>query len=156
METTFEAKRDTNGRFLSKPEGVMQYSITKDNAREMARKRWEKYQQAAADAVTEEMGSIVPGVTTPQAAWGVLNARLATQIMDSNKPRGNDLDILGQNMGAKPNAYERTEVENSGAAASVAILSAAADVLSALRDVIRPADVIDGKVTDTRNGEETK
>jgi hypothetical protein len=32
--------------------------------------------------------------------------------MDSDKPRGRDLDSLGQNIGAKPNAFERSDTEN--------------------------------------------
>jgi hypothetical protein len=152
----FEADRDKNGHFTSKPDAIMQYSFTSANAADMARRRWEKYREAAADAVAEEMGTIVPGVTTPESAWGVLNARLATQIMDSDKPRGGDLTDLGRNMGAIPNAYERTEKENSytpPSAAHAALELVAGTFATIMRDVLQLHEqrepVIDGSVTET-------
>ena len=75
-------------------------AITPENASAYNRARQEKFKQAAADRIQQEIGAIEPGITTPFAAWGVLNSRLAVQIMDSDKPRGKDLEILGRNMGA--------------------------------------------------------
>ena len=129
----------------------MQYSFTSDNASAMARRRWEKFREAAADAVTKELGSIAPNAVTPEAAWGVLNARLALQIMDSDKPRGKDMDSLGRNMGAIPNAYERSEQENSGgpdAGAIAALNHGTAQILAGVwSDVMQlheGANTIDG------------
>jgi hypothetical protein len=137
----FQAERGEGGRFLTKPKGLEKYAITSENAADMARRRWQKYREAAADAVTEEMGSIVPGITTPEQAWGVLNARLASQIMDSDKPRGDDLMQLGRNMGAMPNAYERTEMENQPSGADMA--SAAMQLAAILRDALSGREIID-------------
>jgi hypothetical protein len=144
----FEAERGPGGRFLTKPKGIEQYAITKENAAEMAKRRWEKYREAAADAVVEEMGAILPGISTPEQAWGVLNARLASQIMDSNKPRGDDLMQLGRNMGAIPNAHERSEMENQSA--PVGLASAVSELAAILRAAIAPEqrEIIDGKVSE--------
>ena len=90
--------RDANGHFVERHPQTQ--PITVENTHEYARLRAEKYRQAAADAVQDEIASIQSGVGTPFAAWGVLNGRLAVQIMDSDKPRGKDLEILGRNMGA--------------------------------------------------------
>lgn len=154
----FQAERGAGGRFLTKPKGIEQHAFTKENAAEMSKKRWQKFREAAADAVAAEMGSITPGVTTPQQAWGVLNARLAAQIMDSEKPRGSDLVDLGRNMGAIPNAYERTELENPSGGSLDGTSDAVMQLIGILRDVLqdkaRRPDVIDGSatnVTDTRN-----
>jgi hypothetical protein len=146
----FEAERGDDGKFLTKPKGIEQYAITSENASEMAKKRWQKFREAAADAVTKEIGSIAPDATTPEAAWGVLNARLAVQIMDSEKPRGRDLDSLGQNIGAKPNVSERSGEENPVPAAASAFGSELArQFMAIIGDVMQAkqqppaADVID-------------
>jgi hypothetical protein len=143
--------RNSKGHWLEKPEAAKPYSITSENAAEMARKRWEKYREAAADAVVERIKTVAPNATTPEAAWGVLNARLAVQIMKSDKPRGRDLDSLGQNIGARPNDYERSEPEkNSGDAGIWVASTALTELLGILRDVIQPREIIEGKVNDTR------
>jgi hypothetical protein len=138
--------RDERGKWLEKPEAAMPYSITKDNASEMAKKRWAKFREAAADAVTERIKTVVPDATTPEAAWGVLNARLAVQIMKSEKPRGRDLDSLGQNIGAKPNAYERSDVENPSPGPDLA--SAAMQLAAILRDALSGREIIDSPAID--------
>jgi hypothetical protein len=76
------------------------------------------------------------------------------QIMKSDKPRGDDLAVLGRNMGAIPNAYERSEMENRAVDGPGLPGSAIAELIGILRDVIGPRDVINGtatNVTDTRN-----
>lgn len=153
----FKAERGPGGRFLTKPKGIEQYAITKENAAEMARKRWRKYQEAAADAVLDEVGSIAPGITTPEQAWGVLNARLAVQILESEKPRGDDLAVLGRNMGAIPNAHERNEMENSPAGSLAGAGEALTAILGILRDAMQPArDVIDGTATTVNQDTNTR
>jgi hypothetical protein len=117
----FQAERGKGGRFLTKPKGLEKFAITSENAADMARRRWQKYREAAADAVTEEMGSIVPGITTPEQAWGVLNARLA-------------------------NAYERTEMENQPSGADMA--SAAMQLAAILRDALSGREIIDSPAID--------
>lgn len=79
------------------------------NAADMARRRWDKYRREAAAAVVAEAKSSLPSVTSPGHAWGALNARLFSQIMDSDKPRGDDVEALGRNIGAIPRAHEIRE-----------------------------------------------
>jgi hypothetical protein len=146
--------RNNKGHWLEKPQSAMAHAFNSETAAAASRKRWKKYREAAADAIVEKMGTAVPGVTTPEAAWGVLNARLAVQIMKSDKPRGDDLAVLGRNMGAIPNAYERSEMENRAVDGPGLPGSAIAELIGILRDVIGPRDVINGtatNVTDTRN-----
>ena len=94
------AIRDNNGRLLKVHPKAEDSMITPATASEYHRLNRIKYQEAAANAVTDEVAAIQSNVGTPFAAWGVLNGRLAVQIMDSDKPRGKDLEILGRNMGA--------------------------------------------------------
>lgn len=146
--------RNEKGHWLEKPQSAMPYAFNSETAVAASRKRWEKYREAAANAVVEKMGTAVPGVTTPESAWGVLNARLAVQIMKSDKPRGDDLAVLGRNMGAIPNAYERSEMENPSRATLADAGAAVVELLAILRQALEPREVIDGRVTDandTRN-----
>jgi len=106
--------------------------ITPENARDRALARWKKYRQAAADAVTKEIASIAPGANTPFAAWGVLNARTAAAIMDSDKPRGRDLEYIGRNMGAISSPDDAEQAQNS-------VNAGAIEIMEALRDVLRAA-----------------
>lgn len=92
--------RDERGYFVERHPATENHMITSENASDYVRLRVEKYRQAAADAVLAEIGSAHPGVNTPEAAWGVLNGKLAVQIIDSEKPRGRDLEYLGRNIGA--------------------------------------------------------
>lgn len=124
------AIRDQNGRMIEAMDTPM--PITRDNARQLRALRYQKYQEAAADAVHQELASISPMANTPFAAWGVLNARMAQQIMDSNIPRGFDLRILGEHMGA----YQRDkelETEQNDPVGSAADL---VDAIKALLDVV--------------------
>lgn len=100
------------------------HDITAENSREYSRKRWEKYQAAAASAVAAELGSANPGANTPFAAWGVLNARTAVAIMDSDKPRGRDLEYIGRNMGAIPTILDRESDESQDNDSTLAALGA--------------------------------
>ena len=86
--------------------------ITSENARTLAQTRWKKYQQAAADALTEELGSVSPGSATPFSVWGLLVADQATKLIDYQKPRVKELQHLGQIIGAVAGPNE------AGAAAS--------------------------------------
>lgn len=99
-------------------------------AREAAHKRWEKYRRDAADAVAKEAGSIMPGSSTPGAAWGILNARLYQQIMDSDKPRGGDVEILGRNIGALPRLTDAGTAQPQSVTNVLAISDTAARALA--------------------------
>lgn len=122
--------RDERGYFIEQHKDGT--PITAENSRALARTRWEKFREAAADHVAAEMGSIVPGIKTPESAWGVLNARTAMAIMDSDKPRGRDLQALGRNMGAIPGPNDVDQGENGSPEAR--FLRDLADVARAFLD----------------------
>ena len=102
---TGEIVRDADGKFSKgmRPANI----ITSANARTLAEKRWAKHRLEAASRVMREAASIDPTVTTPAAAWGVLVARTYQQIMDSDRPRGDDMIAVGKAMGAMPSDSDR-------------------------------------------------
>jgi hypothetical protein len=139
--------RDDKGRWITPPPGNQKF--TSVTARTMAEKRWQKARAAAAAAVVDEAKSIMPNVTSPGAAWGLLNARLFSQIMDSDKPRENAVIALGRNIGALPADWEiqQQQTDNS-------VTSDLRDVLADLADIARAIqaplhDTIEGEVTST-------
>jgi len=126
--------RDNNGRCIEKPEYLGEYEITRANSREYKARRYELAAQAAADAVAAEMSSTFPAVDfVPAKAWGVLNARLAQQIMDSNIPRGFDTRILGQNMGMLPQDREFEQSEQATSAPDPDVINAIAGLVDKIR-----------------------
>jgi hypothetical protein len=158
MSDEFESKRDEQGHFLELPPSLVPTIFDSERATNAVKKRWEKYREAAADAVTKRLGKAVPDVTTPEAAWGVLNARLASQIMTSEKPRGRDLQALGQNMGAIATVIDRSEMENPPSGTAGSAIGALADLVRELRQAVQlrdsgAGDLIDvtAEDNDTRN-----
>ena len=80
------------------------------------------------------MSSTFPAVDfVPAKAWGVLNARLAQQIMDSNIPRGFDTRILGQNMGMLPHDREFEQPEQATSAPDPELIDAIAGLVDKIR-----------------------
>src|SRR5688572_14074895 len=96
MEDTQVALRDSKGRMLKPLPGS--HVITKADASSLARKRWEKYRQAAVRRIVGEAQSIDPDVQTPADAFGLVAAKQYTTLMDSDKPKIADLEKLGQIM----------------------------------------------------------
>ena len=96
MEDTQIALRDSKGRMLKPLPG--KHTITKADASSLARKRWEKYRQAAVRRIVGEAQSIDPDVQTPADAFGLVAAKQYTTLMDSDKPKIADLEKLGQIM----------------------------------------------------------
>jgi len=86
-------ERDSRGRFLTVPAGAAP-PITSDNAREMVRKRTEKYRRAMVARIVREAASIDSTVQTPADAFGLVAAKQYTTLMDSEKPRMADLEKL--------------------------------------------------------------
>ena len=122
--------------------------FTHATSRIAAQKRWDKYRQQAAKRVLGEIASIAPDVQTPADAWGVLVARTATAIMDSDRPRGDDMMRVGQAMGALPLAHEREQAQaQAGATLTLSpdIARALVDQLVAGRQVIEGQVVADGQ-----------
>ena len=140
-----EVLRDAKGRWIVAPPSAK--PITHANAREMAAKRWAKYRQAAADAVTREASSIGKG-NTRFAAWGELNARMYQQIMDSDKPREQAVALLGRNIGAIPREDEVAQAGRGGD--TVALAELGREVLGALMGELqrRRAQVVEAEAED--------
>src|SRR3990167_4411526 len=88
--------RDSNGRMLAPLPG--KHTITKADASILAHKRWAKYRQEAVKRITDEIASVEPGVSTGAAAFGVIAAKQALTLLDSEKPRISDLEKLGNIM----------------------------------------------------------
>jgi hypothetical protein len=102
------ALRDEHGRLLKPLPGAAP-PITTVTARSMVQKRVEKYRQEAVKRITGEIASIDPGVSTGAAAFGVIAAKQAVALMDSEKPRIADLEKLGQIMTGQSAENSRRE-----------------------------------------------
>ena len=96
MEDTQVEVRDERGRMIVPLPG--KHTITKADASTLAKKRWEKYRQAAVKRIVGEAQSIDPDVQTPADAFGLVAAKQYTTLMDSDKPRIADLEKLGNIM----------------------------------------------------------
>lgn len=95
----------------------------------------------------------MPSVTHPGHAWGLLNARLFSQIMDSDKPRGDDVATIGRNMGALPAVHEVRATQEPGSVTNNILAidtDAATRLLSALQ---RVAGTIHDQLHDTIDGD---
>lgn len=114
--------RDERGRMLAPLPGTK--PITNANARSMAERRWQKYRQEAVKRITDEIASIEPGVSTGAAAFGVIAAKQAVALMDSEKPRIGDLEKLGQIMSG--HTPENSRRENAAAPAGAIVAPPAA------------------------------
>lgn len=90
--------RNDNGRFAKGTNAINKF--TPDNARLMVQKRIDKFRRSAAIGITKEIMSIDSSVTNVYDAWQFINARFASQIINSDIPRGDDIRALGQNIGA--------------------------------------------------------
>lgn len=123
--------RGKGGRFL--PGTRSPAPITNANARELQQKRWNAYRKAAAKGITKEAMSIDPSVKTPADAWSLVAAKQYSALMDSDKPRGDDLHRLGQVIGALPLAGE-IQAQQAGQAGVTVSVSAdtARDLISKL------------------------
>jgi hypothetical protein len=129
--------RDEKGRFI-KGAGERGKPIKSSaDARMMAQKRWAKARKAAADRVTREAASIDPTVNTWADAWGLVTARQYSALMDSDKPRGDDLLAIGKAIGAMPSDVDKAQ------AAEVAQPRTQPDVVLALLAVLERVDITD-------------
>ena len=142
------ALRDERGRMLAPLPGTR--PITHENARMLVEKRWANYRRAAVQRVTDEMRGFDPSIKGGADAWGMLVAKQAVALMDSDKPRGDDLYRIGQVMGALPTSLEARAAEAASASQTVNVqLPPEAAVL--LVDLLRELagrQVIDAEVSD--------
>lgn len=87
--------------------------ITTANAADMARRRWAKFRQAAARRVTAEAQAIDPTATTAAEAWGLAVSKQYVALLDSDKPRGDDMIRIGEAIGAVSTARDRDTQQTS-------------------------------------------
>ena len=118
--------------------------ITSATARDLAKRRWAKFRQAAARRVTAEAQAIDPTATTAAEAWGLAVAKQYTALLDSDKPRGDDMIRIGEAIGAVATARER-DAEQTNNTVNIAILDtgaaqALAQALAVLRGEVVDAD----------------
>lgn len=132
--------RDERGRWLEQPPNSKQ--ITSATARTMAEKRWKKAREKVRLRVTEEMQGFFPSVTTPEDAYAEIVAKQAVSLMDYDKPRMDEVDKLGQIMGARPDAQDLKQ-DATPVQQTTELLTAAARLLELVKDNIPAIQVID-------------
>jgi len=108
--------RDANGRYLRKPDNLP--VLTSVKAREAVAKRWENYRRKAAKGIMREAMAIDPSVQTPADAYALVVGRQYVALMDSDKPKLDDVYRLGQIVGALPTAHDRQQ-DTAGQAAQI-------------------------------------
>ena len=116
--------------------------ITSATASDLAKRRWAKFRQAAARRVTGEAQAIDPTATTAAEAWGLAVAKQYVALLDSDKPRGDDLIRIGEAIGAVASARER-DTEQPTATINIAIMdTGAAQALAQALGLVR-GEVVD-------------
>ncbi len=141
-----EAKRDEHGRMLEPLPG--KHTITKADASILAQKRWNIYRQEAVKKITGEIASIEPGVTTGAAAFAVIASKQALALLDSEKPRINDLVKLGELMTGKSVSAEPQRDHAANGAITIApstLIQLAEEIelyAQAKRDKARAVDAV--------------
>ena len=111
--------RDDKGRFKKGANGLGR-PITSQNAAALARKRWENYRLAALRRVVEEAKSIDPDISTSAGAYGLLMAKQYTALIDSDKPRMDDVEKFAQLLGGAPRSADlHTKEEDISSAADL-------------------------------------
>lgn len=131
--------------------GTAKHTITVADASKLAKKRAEMYRQAAVRRITGEIAAIDPTVSTGADAFSVIAAKQAVALLDSEKPRVDDLVRLRDLMTGK-DAREDTQAQAAGVIADVAHDMAAMSALWA--DVLarqagrKSADVVDAVAHD--------
>ncbi len=81
---------------------IVAREITSEEGREMANTRWDKWRNANASAVLKEAQAIDPSIKTKEEALALAVGKTFVAIVDSEKPRGDDLEKLAKLLGATP------------------------------------------------------
>lgn len=82
--------------------------ITTATARTMAQSRWEAARRAIGEAVLREIQPFATApVTTPLDAYAYVVSKQAVALVDSDKPRMDDVRTLGELMGHVETAADR-------------------------------------------------
>ena len=129
----FIAERN-RGRFTKLPPALEKYKITPETAHERIRQRTEKYRRAAAAAVAHNVP--VEGAS-PIKAWGYLVADQVGKVLASQKPRGDDVRLIGQWIGAVVSDSDRLPGENSDGGSGGGIAAHAMALLAELAQTQR-------------------
>ena len=153
MDTNDEqVTRDERGRWITAPSnGAPQF--TSANARMNAQKRWRKTERAIADAIMDEIGSVMPNpAKTPRAALAHIAAKQAVTLMESEHPRMDDLEKLGQLMGEVPRTVElRAQAANTAGDVLDSLRALLHEMAGAARELAIPSQIhetIDGDTVD--------
>lgn len=114
---------------------IVARNITSEEGRAMVQKRWQKYKDATASRVLKEAQAIDPDIKTEEDAWALLVGKTFIAIMDSDKPRGYDLERVGRAMGAMPDASEARQMDSQSPFGGIAF-----EVISMLADLAGQVD----------------
>lgn len=135
------AVKDTEtGKFVAR-------RITSEEGREMVNGRWDKWRKANASAILKEAQAIDPNIKTEQEALAMAAGKTFLAILDSEKPRGDDLVKLSQLAGAYPTiadgrAQEELPENNPVDAALQGLISA----MLAMGEKSEKANTVDGEI----------
>ena len=154
--TSTPTPRDERGRYLEKPANLP--VLTSAKAREAAQIRWDRYRKASAKGIMKEAIAIDPTVQTPADAYALVVGKQYVTLMDSDKPKMDDVYRLGQIIGALPTAHDK--VQESGAI--TAVMEGVLDLTRVWLDVMQAqrqdasVDTVDGTVTAQDSGAEAQ
>jgi hypothetical protein len=144
--------RDKNGRWLVAPKSPA--PITHENARSMVQKRWDNYRRAAVKRIVDEAKSVDLSVSTGADAFGLVAAKQYTALMDSDKPKLDDLERLQKMMTGMVANSQRENVD----ALPGAVIAAPETLLRLIElleadkaAAVERARAIDAESIDTRN-----
>lgn len=107
------AIRNERGHWLAAhPAG---HTITQADARELRDKGYRMAQEAIREAVMREIEGIadIP-VNTPESAYAFVVGKQTIALIDSDKPRFDDVERLGQLMGTVERPRDRQQTQQAG------------------------------------------
>jgi hypothetical protein len=139
--------RNERGQMLVKLESPAA-EITPANARSLAQKRWEAHTERVRQRVTEELAATFPGVTTPEDAYAEVVAAQTMTLVGSEHPRFDDVDKLGQIMGARPTAAEQRQTQEAASASSslAALVAQLIEQQATVTISVTGRDTVEGRV----------
>ena len=142
------AQRDSNGRLLAPLPGAAP-PITSANARDMVKRRQEKYRRAAVERITKIIAEVDPEVSTGAQAFAVIAAEQAKTLMAAKDPKLSDVERLGRIMtGASEEARRENGVGSPPAGTVVMAPATLIEVVRLLeqdkRAAVDQAQAVDG------------
>ena len=139
----------SSGAIVDKTIGrIVTREQSSEQGRELVSKRWEKYRDAAASAMLKTVQAIDPSIQTEQEAWGYLYGKQFETLINSQKPRGDDLVKFGQVVGSMPTLADAKPqaVESEEDSEVVTALKALIEEIT--KRVKEAPEVIEGNVSD--------